>query len=111
MLLFAAADLLFHESIFRDWQKLPFTCSYLPGQKSVFFVVLRFFAILGILPLLNLMFVATVSNSIAWLIIASAITLVWLALRQSRRDTWSYTPLRYVEEPEPAVRSLKLGSA
>jgi hypothetical protein len=111
IVVFAAAYLLFHESIFRGWQKLPFTCSYLPGQKSVFFVVLRFFAILGFLPFVNLMFVAIVANPIAWLVVTPAILAVWFAIRRSRRDTWSYTPLRYIEEPEPAVRSLRLGNA
>jgi hypothetical protein len=109
--LFAAAYLLLYESLFYSWQKLPFTCSYLPGQKSGFFVVLRFFAVLSILPIVNLIFVACVSNPVPYTVILTTLLVVWFSIRRSRRDTWSYTPLRFIEDPEPEVRSLNLGTA
>ena len=34
--------LIWFESLFRRWQKLPFTCSYLPGQKPVWLTLVRY---------------------------------------------------------------------
>lgn len=111
LLLFAAAYLVLYDGMFYSWQKLPFTCSYLPGQKSGFFVVLRFFAVLTLLPIVNLIFVACVYNPGPYTFILTALLVTWFMMRRARRDTWSYTPLRFIEDPEPEVRSLNLGTA
>jgi hypothetical protein len=110
-LLFAAAYLLLYESLFYGWQKLPFTCSYVPGQKNGFFVVLRFFTVLAVLPLVNLIFVACVSNPVAYTVVLTILLVVWYSIRRSRRDTWNYTPLQFIENPEPEIRALNLGTA
>jgi hypothetical protein len=108
-LLLTAAYLLLHESLFYEWQKLPFTCSYLPGKENGFVVVLRLLGILSTLPILNLLVVGCLYNRVLYILFTGALLVIWNAVRYSRRLTWSYTPLRYEEEPEPAIRTLKLG--
>ena len=110
-LLFAAAYLLLYDSLFYSWQKLPFTCSYVPGQQNTFFVVLRFFAVLSVLSVLHLFLVACLYNAGLYIAVTAILLVSWSVVRRSRRYTWSYTPLRFVEEQEPAVRSLNLGAA
>jgi hypothetical protein len=110
-ILFAAGYLLLYESMFYGWQKLPFTCSYVPGQKNGFFVVLRFFAVLAVLPAISGVFVAIVSRPGVYAFMLTVLLAAWYSVRRSRRDTWSYTPLRFIEEVEPEVRSLNLGTA
>lgn len=111
MLLFAVAYLLLYETLFYSWQKLPFTCSYVPGQENGFVVVFRFFSVLSLIPLLDAFFVASLYRPKMYGFLMVLMLTVRIMLRRSRRDTWSYTPLRFAEEPEPVVRSLNLGTA
>ena len=109
-LLLTAAFLLLHESLFYEWQKLPFTCSYLPGKENGFVLVLRLLGVLSTLPILNLFVMACLYTPVLYVVVTGALLVIWNAVRYSRRLTWSYTPLRYEEEPDPAVRTLRLGT-
>jgi hypothetical protein len=110
IVLLTVTYLLLYESLFYHWQKLPFTCSYVPGQGNGFVVVFRFFGVLALIPVVNLIFVKCIYSPGHYIAVCLALFIAWIAVRNSRRVPWSYTPLRFIEEPEPAVRSLNLGT-
>lgn len=107
--LFVAAYLLLFESLFYEWQKLPFTCSYLPGKVNAFILVLRFLGALTVLPIVNVIVVACLYSPIGYAFVLAVLLVIWNAIRHSRKLDWGNERLRYEEEPEPAVRSLRLG--
>ena len=51
--LFAAFGLLCYEWIFSSWEKLPFTCSHLPGKTPTWILALQLFGLLGLLPIVE----------------------------------------------------------
>lgn len=108
--LFIAAYLLLYESLFYEWQKLPFACSYLPGRVHVFVTALRGLGVLTALPIINAIAVASLYNPWGYLFVFVALLVIWNAVRYSRRLDWGNERLRYEEDPEPAVRSLRLGT-
>jgi len=107
VLLFAALGLLADEWAFFDWDKLPFTCSYLPGKTPVW-MILAFFGLLGLLAFVHAMLVATLYSSVAYVLVLTASLAGWIRVRHLRRRQWGYLRIRYEEEPEPAVHALKL---
>ncbi len=109
-LLSTAAYLLLFESLFHDWQKLPFTCSYLPGKVNGFVVALRGLGVLTAIPILNAIAVASLYNQIGYLFLLGLVLIAWNAVRYSRRLDFGNDRLCYVEEPDPAVRTLQLGT-
>ncbi len=111
VVLVAGTYLLLYESLFYSWQKLPFTCSYVPGQVNGFVVVFRFFSVLSLLPVVHRFLMVCLSKPVLYVFVLTLMSAVSIIMRRSRRDSWSYTPLRFAEEPEPVVRSLKLGTA
>ena len=49
-------SLTIFEILFYSWQKLPFACSYIPGQKSLMAVIGGYLALLGVVvPILSVM--------------------------------------------------------
>src|SRR5260221_2968947 len=43
------AALVWFEALFRRWRKLPFTCSYLPGNQPVWLILMRYAMATGML--------------------------------------------------------------
>jgi hypothetical protein len=107
ILLFAAMGLLAYETTFASWDRLPFTCSYLPGKIPVW-MILAFFGLLGVLTLAHTLLVTVLSHPLLFVFSLSAVTAVWLRKRAVRRDSWAYLRLCYEDTPEPVVRSLDL---
>src|SRR5205085_9627154 len=96
------------ERLFRHWCKLPFTCSYLPGQQPVWLVLTRsslamiYFA--AIPPLL-----LTASGDLAaFLALFTALLLLWGRWRAKRRAQWAEGALLWVEAPEADLQTLHL---
>ncbi len=106
--LFAVFGLACYEAIFASWEKLPFTCSYLPGKKPMWMVALRLFGLLALLPVVNAILLACLYS---WLLFG-AVFLVLLAacvrFHKSRRENWAETRLRYDEAPDQAIHTLNL---
>lgn len=107
VLLFAVLGLLAYEWAFSSWDRVPFTCSYLPGQVPVW-MILAFFGLLGVLSLAHALLVAVLSDVLSFVYTFAAIVAVWLRKRAARRESWTYLRLRYDDTPEPAVQSLEL---
>lgn len=106
--LFAILALACYEGLFADWDKLPLTCSYLPGKRPMWLAALRLFGLLAALPAVNAILVAALYN---WAIFAAAFGLlaaIWLRFFRQRRQAWSETRLRYEDAPEVAIHTLNL---
>lgn len=52
-LLFTITALLCYESLFVEWEKLPFTCSYLPNKTPAWILSLELLGLLSLLPVVN----------------------------------------------------------
>jgi len=87
---------------FRHWRKLPFTCSYLPGTRSLVFTGMLFVVAVPILAVIGWLVYLSSTNSASVLIVLCLEFAVWSYLRHSRLRNWGTLPLRYVEEQEEA---------
>jgi predicted permease len=102
------AALLLFEFLFRHWQKLPFTCSYLPGQQEVWRTLLNYSMFLPVLAIEAQLLLFGSSDPAAFLavFVFEAGALFWI--RRRRRLFASENPLRYEDSPDDAVMTLGL---
>jgi hypothetical protein len=108
-ILSALFGLCCYEGVFSSWEKLPFTCSYLPGKKPMWMVALRLFGLLALLlPLVNAILLACLYNWALFAGVAAVLLAAWWRFRGTRREGWAEMRLRYDESPEPAVYTLNL---
>ena len=101
--------LLVFEFFFRDWEKAPFTCSYLPGKRQAWQLLLS--AFVG-LPFLGTALAAITGFSEGWVPFAAGFPLLfggWRWMHRRRAVDWLETPLIYDDLPEPAVSTLGIG--
>jgi putative ABC transport system permease protein len=92
------------EALFQGWQKLPFTCSHIPGDKPLIAVVAKYLALLGaVTPFLSVMVAVTSQMTELFFLFLPVFAGLWLWLRKLRRDGWGETKLIY--EDMPAVVS------
>ena len=100
--------LLCFERLFRDWCKLPFTCSYRPGKQMVWLLLFRasvgmiYFA--AIPPLL-----LTASGELAsFIALLTGLLLLWRRWRRMRLAQWAEGALLWEEAPEADLQALHL---
>jgi hypothetical protein len=108
VILFAAVAFVSYEAVFRSWEKLPFTCSQLPGKTPMWILALRLYALLWLLPLPNFILISSLYNPIAFFIVLVPLIAVGAHLYVTRREYRSQARLIYEELPEPAVQALSL---
>ncbi len=106
--IFTAFGLLCYEWVFTDWQKLPFTCSHLPGKIPAWILFLYGLGILGALPLVNGLMVISLYQPIVYVVMFAIIVAVWRGLYSARRQGIGELRLVYDEIPEPVVHGLNL---
>jgi hypothetical protein len=106
--LFSALALLCYEWAFSAWEKLPFTCSHLPGKTPMWIVFLRFLGLLMVLPLVNLILLSALYHWVAFIIVMAVQLAVWGRIHSARRDGWGEQRLKYDEAPDPVIRGLNL---
>jgi len=103
--------LLWAEALLHDWQRIPFTCSYMPGKHTV-----AQSAVVGIGLFL---IVSTVGSGIEvaslrartpvpGLTIVVVLSAVVAVLRRWRRKRWTQTPLMFDDELPTDVQVFKL---
>jgi putative ABC transport system permease protein len=107
----AAVGLIFFERYFRDWRKLPFTCSYLPGRQPVWLMIVKVaMSSAYLVPIAQLVlwasgeqtsFAAAATLGAAW----------WWWWRGKRRAEWRQASMIWDEAPEGAVMQLGLETA
>ena len=107
-ILIAAFGLLCFELIFYSWEKLPFTCSHLPGKVPMWIRALQLFAILGLLPAVNAILLACLYNRFLFAAALLVLIGVWVPTQLLRKENQGSLRLKYDELPEPAVHSLNL---
>jgi hypothetical protein len=103
--------LLWAEALLRDWRRIPFTCSYLPGKHSV-----AQSSLIGVTGFLLISTAGSVMDTIilrGWavtptMVIVSILCCVILALRRQRRKKWRDTPLAFDDELPSDVELFQL---
>jgi hypothetical protein len=105
--LLAAMGLLTYEWVFSSWNKLPFTCSHLPG-KTPAGMVLAFFGLLGALAGIHSTLLAILFYTPAHCVITPVLMIGWIRVRRTRRQGWATLRLKYQDLREPAVHALNL---
>lgn len=108
MALFIAFGLLCYDSVFSEWEKLPFTCSQLPGKTPGWILTLYLLGILTAIPMVNGLMLITLYNNVALGIVLAILAGIWSRLHVARRESWGELRLKYDEAPDPAVHGLNL---
>jgi len=105
----ALFGLLCYESVFISWEKLPFTCSYLPGKTPAWIVFLQLLGLVSVLPVVCAILIASLYNRIVFAVVAAILLAAWGRIHAIRKETWGEVPLMYEDLPEPEIRGLQLG--
>jgi hypothetical protein len=108
LVVFSAFALLCYEWTFSSWEKLPFTCSHLPGKTPMWILFLRFLGLLMALPLVHFILLSALYNWVAFPIVMAVQLAVWARIHIARRDGWGEQRLKYEEAPDPAIHGLNL---
>ena len=103
--------LLFFERLFREWRKLPFTCSYLPAKQTVWMVIFRVFVASGyLLPLASAVAVGFRRGHC----LHRALYRLWpplVALARHTAAEWAESVMFWDELTAASVEALDLGRA
>ena len=108
LILFTAFALLCYETIFANWEKLPFTCSHLPGKSPAWILTLKLMGLLGLLPMVNGLLLESLYRPILYGVLLTMIVGIWIHIHATRRDDWGEMRLKYEELPDPAIHGLNL---
>ena len=93
-------SLLLFEVLFYSWQKLPFTCTHVPGERSIVGIVAKYIAVLGMLvPLLSVMIATATEIPFMFPVLLADFGGIWIWLRRRRREGWGEAKLIYEDLP------------
>ena len=106
--LFSALALVCYEWVFSDWEKLPFTCSLLPGKTPGWILSLYLLVLLVLVPVTNWLLLECLYSAPTFVVVLTILLAGWRRLRAARREGWGELRLRYEEEPDPAIHGLNL---
>jgi len=106
--LFGGFALLCYEWTFSSWDKLPFTCSHLPGKTPMWIRLIQFLGLLGALQLAGFILLAGVYYPTVFLVVMTIQLAVWKRIHDSREESWGEQRLKYLEAPDPPVQGLNL---
>jgi hypothetical protein len=103
------AHLLLVEIVLRDWARVPFTCSYLPGKRVLAFT-------LGLLLGTYFIYVYIGAHLLRWsiahpsrLVFTGGVVLAaFVTMRHARQQTWGMQPLEFDDDDPAAIRTLNL---
>ena len=100
--------LLLIEFKLSGWNKLPFTCSYVPGRQNIWALVGKYLFLFGFLiPLLTLINVHLLTPIRLFVSVAILATIYW-RVRNTRQQIWGIYPLFFDEGEEATVQVLQL---
>jgi hypothetical protein len=84
------------EVLFYSWQKLPFTCSYIPGERPLVGIVAKYMAMLcAVVPILSVMIAVASQVSFLFPVYLAIFGGLWIWLRRRRREGWGEAKLIY----------------
>jgi predicted permease len=104
----ALVALLCFERLFRDWCKLPFTCSYLPGKQPVWMMLLRYALGMIYFAAIPPLLLTSSGEAAAFLALFTALLLLWRRWRRLRLAQWADAALLWEEAPEADLQALHL---
>ena len=104
----AVLGLLLYDWLFASWNKLPFTCSYLPGKTPGWMLALRFLGVAATLPFFEGLLFLVLYSPLALMVILPVAAVVWRRVHAARRDGWPELRLKYEEAPDPVIHGLHL---
>jgi hypothetical protein len=99
--------LLVYEWTFSTYNKLPFTCSRLPGTTPVW-LVLATFGLFGALGLLHSLLLAALYNETLFATLLILMLPAWWHFRRTRRQNREEVRLKYEESPDLEIHALNL---
>jgi len=104
----AALLLLFIEMGLREWRKIPFTCSYLPGRRNLWATIGAYFIVFAVAIPAMAHFEVWLHQPFLLFGVASGLSILYLKLRSTRRNQWKIVSVLFDESEEPQVESLRL---
>jgi hypothetical protein len=106
--LFAVFALLCYEMVFSTWEKLPFTCSHLPGKTPAWHLALYLLGLLIVLPTVNWLLLECLYHAALFAVALTVLLAIWARLHAAREEGWGDLRLKYEESPDPAIHALNL---
>jgi hypothetical protein len=108
-ILCALPSLILMEVLLMQFEKIPFTSSYLPGRRPVIETLLIYGVSLAL-------YVTALSGMITWCLqtpsstaaLFAIMVLVWWRVRKGRLENWEVGNLEFEEAPEPVVQTLSI---
>ena len=100
--------LLCFERLFRDWCKLPFTCSYLPGKQMVWMMLFRYSMAMVYFAAIPPMLLTASGELASFLALFTGLVLFWRRWRNKRLAQWAEASMLWVEAPEADLQALHL---
>ena len=92
-----------------QFEKVPFTSSYLPGRRPVIQTLLIYGASVGLyVSILGAIITASLRAPGATLGLFAVLLAVWFKVRSGRQENWQVGKLEFEELPEPAVLTLSI---
>jgi predicted permease len=110
LILSFGVSVLWFEALFREWRKMPFACSYLPGQKPAVILLVRYALAAPLLVPISQLVLYSSGDLVAFLALLTFEGVVWWTLRKSRHATWASTGLLFEAVPERDVNALHVPS-
>jgi hypothetical protein len=107
-ILLAVFGLLCYEWVFSSWEKLPFTCSHLPGKTPAWILSLYLLGLLIALPTVNWLLLECLYHPLLFAATLTVLLAAWMRLHAIRKDGWRDLRLLYEEMPDPEIHSLNL---
>ncbi len=105
------AVLIAFEILYRNWHKLPFTCSRVPGQEHVLATGGRVFYGIGFCAGVAQVILYSSGELTAFVALITFEIVLWLRLRAKRRGSWAQSEMAYEDTAEDAPISLRLPQA
>jgi hypothetical protein len=94
-------SLTIFETLFHSWQKLPFTCSYIPGKRPLVGIVAGYIgALCVVVPILSVMIATSSAFAPLFPIYLVNFGGIWIWMRRRRRDGWGEANLLYEDSSE-----------
>ena len=103
--------LICFERLFREWARLPFTCSYLPGKRPFWMLVFRSAVAAIYLAVIPRALLAASGETAAFLAVFTGLVLFWRQWRAKRLANWAEAALLWQDSPDPDVEALHLSPA
>ncbi len=102
--------LLCFERLFRNWRKLPFTCSYLPGKEMVWLLLFRSSVAMIYFAAIPPMLLSASGELASFLALFTALVLLWRRWRGKRIAQWTENSVLWEESLEADVMALHIPS-